>query len=539
MTASPQVLVVGAGPVGLTVAHELARRGMRVRIVEALAAPATTSRAIATHPRTLEVYDAMGVVGEILKRGRRVGAFTMFHRGRRLVRLDADYRTMPTRYPYTVIIEQVQTEAVLREALAGQGVKVEFGVRLEALEQDGRGVRARLTHENGTAEQVDVPWLVGCDGGHSTVRKQLGLKLAGESSETWMLADAVVDCDVTPDSLYWIHSGAHAMMMVPLPGAGRWRLLDTGDVLPGADSTSVAAHYSAKLSAGLGRPVRVAEPEWVSVFTFQQRAVSTMQVGRCLVAGDAAHVHSPASGQGMNTGLHEAFNLAWKLSSVIHGDADATLLNTYSSERVPIGAALLGSTQRATFLVQLKNSLAGVALPVVFAVVRNVRPIRLRMQRSILGAMSGLRLSYPDSPLTVANRGRAGSGPAPGERVTSATVDLCGPGGPALAAALRDGRWTLLVGEGAPDAADAAARYERVVSVRVLSAREPDSDGMVLTDPTGGVAKALGLVSGGWALVRPDGYLAARGERFAIEQLDTVLAHLLGRDATTAVTTDT
>ena len=180
----PQVLVAGAGPVGLTAAHELARRGLRVRLVDAASGPSRTIRAVATHPRTLETYDQMGVVGDILGRGRRNRAFTMYAKGRRLVRLDADYSTMPTSYPYTLVIGQTETEAVLRDAVARLGVEVEWGVRLAGFEQDADGVRARLTGADGTEEHVDADWLVGCDGGHSTVRKLLGLELTGQTSET-------------------------------------------------------------------------------------------------------------------------------------------------------------------------------------------------------------------------------------------------------------------------------------------------------------------------------------------------------------------
>jgi NADPH-dependent dioxygenase len=540
----PDVLVAGAGPVGLTMAHELARRGLRVRLVDAAAGPVTTSRAIATHPRTLEIYDAMGVIDEVLARGRRIRAFTIVKDGHRLARLDADYRTMPTRYPYTVIIEQVHTEAVLRQAVAKLGVEVEWGVRLEELAQDESGVRARLRRPDGTVEDTEVPWLVGCDGGHSTVRKQLGLALIGDSRETWMLADASVTCDLPPDSIYWIQSSGQALMMVPLAGDGRWRLLDTADVRPDAPPDEIAVHFGRKLTAGTGHTVTVADPEWVSVFTFQQRMVPSMRVGRCFVAGDAAHVHSPASGQGMNTGIHEAFNLAWKLALVARGQAGEELLDSYSAERVPIGGALLGSTRRATFLVQLKNSVAGLLLPAVFAVVRTVRPVRLRLQRKMLGGMSGLNLAYPDSPLTVPAEHGEGRGPRPGQRVTTAIADPLDPGGRALAEELRDPRWTLLVAAGKPEttavAVDAQGRYDDRLSVRVLAGsgvHHSGPGGRLLPDPGGTVTADLGLTPGTWLLVRPDGYLLTRGRSGA--RLEQALVTLFpARSAASIATTD-
>ncbi|MFE7840155.1 FAD-dependent oxidoreductase [Streptomyces sp. NPDC057474] len=543
MSAGFEVLVAGAGPVGLTAAHELARRGLRVRLVDAAPGPSPTSRAVAVHPRTLETFDQMGTVDGILRHGRENRAFTMYASGRRLVRLDADYASMPTRYPYTVIIEQTRTEAVLRAAVARLGVDVEWGVKLAGFEQDDRTVRARLTHADGTEETCAVPWLVGCDGGRSTVRKALGLPLIGRSRDTWMLADAPVHADLPPDSIYWVHTGGQALMMVPYARAGHWRLLDTAPGTP--DATGAAHRFAAKLSQGLGTDVRVGDPEWTSVFTFQQRMVPRMHEGRVFVAGDAAHVHSPASGQGMNTGIQEAYNLAWKLATVQRGYARAELLATYGEERVPVGKALLGSTRTATFLVQFKNALASVALPVVLGVVRTVPPLRRAVQRKVLGGMSGLRLAYTTSSLTT------GAGPepvpivtpdassvmiprprhvpAPGERAACAAV-----AGDALARELRDVRWTLLVapgGHGADGvplrtATDAAARYGAWLSVRCVgSAAGPGP----LPDPGGALSRALGLAAGAWVLVRPDGYLAARGDRLTRHTLAQALEPVLPR----------
>jgi 6-methylpretetramide 4-monooxygenase / 4-hydroxy-6-methylpretetramide 12a-monooxygenase len=521
-----EVLVAGAGPVGLTAAHELARRGLRVRLVDAAPGPATTSRAVATHPRTLEIYDQMSVVGEVLERAQKIEAFTMFSGGRRLVRLDADYSTMPTRYPFTAIVEQVDTEAVLREAVARLGVEVEWGTRLTGFEQDSEHVVAALEHADGTTESFEVPWLVGCDGGHSTVRKGLGLPLHGSSSETWMLADAPVDVDLPRDSIYWVHTGPQALMMVPFRRGGRWRLLDTTTTTATAETPAeqIAARFAKKLGSGLGRTVDVQTPTWTSVFTFQQRMVPRMSEGRVFVAGDAAHVHSPASGQGMNTGIQEAFNLCWKLALVEQGSAKRELLDSYSLERVPIGKTLLGSTKKATFLVQLKNAFAPVALPVVFGVIRNVAPLRRRVQRKVLGGISGLRLGYPDSPLTQA--APAGTGPRPGTRASVGVgADPADPGCRAWAEELRDPRWTLAVAA-RPSAESTPAELPATnswLSVRTLATGHvgPTS----LADPHGRLREALGLLhSGSWLLVRPDGYIAASGGESTAERFEQALA---------------
>ncbi|WP_328973754.1 FAD-dependent oxidoreductase [Streptomyces sp. NBC_00239] len=528
---APRVLVVGAGPVGLTAAHELARRGLRVRVVDGAAGPAPTSRAVAVHPRTLETFDQMGVVDGVLARGRKNRAFTMFARGRRLVRLEADYRSMPTRFPYTVIIGQTETEQVLREALARLGVTVEWGVRLTSLEQDRDTVRARLEHASGSAEEYEVPWLVGCDGGHSTVRKQLGLPLLGESSETWALADAAVSLDLPPDTIYWAHTGSQAMMMVPYRQEGYWRLLDTAPAVRPETPADAARRFSEKLSAGLGRPVEVGEPDWTSTFTFQQRMVPRMHEGRCFVAGDAAHVHSPASGQGMNTGVQEAYNLGWKLAMAALGQAGPELLATYGQERVPIGKKLLGSVRKATFLVQFKNTMAGVGLPIAFTFVRNIGPLRRAIQRKVLGGMSGLLLSYDESPLTTADPLMAV--PAGSRAAAAAARHPEDPASEALRAELRDTRWSLVWAAGGPAeagrvAAAAAAVHGTWLSVRTVHDGPDGTCGgpRPLADADGLLRKALGLGAGGWVLVRPDGYLAAGGAELTRAGLARALAPL-------------
>ncbi|KUL39447.1 FAD-dependent oxidoreductase [Actinoplanes awajinensis] len=529
--SSYDVLVVGAGPVGLTAAYELARRGAAVRVVDQASGPATTSRATATHARTLETYHQMGLIDEFLRRGQRVEHFTMHQRGRRLIRLDTDYSSVPTRFPFTLQVDQVTTEEILRTALRRLGVTVEWGVGLTGLDQTDDTVTAALQHAGGGIEQVEVGWLVGADGGHSVVRRQLGFTLVGESSETWLIADAVLDADLPRDSLHWMHAGNGTIMLVPFPEPGKWRLLDTVDVDGADDADAVAGRFSRKITKALGTPVRVSTPSWVSVFTIQQRMIRQMRSGRCFVAGDAAHVHSPASGQGMNTGIQDAYNLGWKLADVLRGHADDALLDSYTAERVPVGATLLGTTRTATALVALRNAAAPVTLPIGLGLLNLATPLKRRVERKIMEGMSGLALHYGASPLSQPVVAARGIGP--GYRVAcSGETALASAGWRDMCTELTDPRWTLLAttDDTGPDGlaavlADVERDFGRALSVRTV-ADTADIAGTYpgpLGDPGGTLRRQIGLDAGEYALIRPDGYLAGKGRIAGDEGLTALL----------------
>jgi 6-methylpretetramide 4-monooxygenase / 4-hydroxy-6-methylpretetramide 12a-monooxygenase len=419
-----------------------------------------------------------------------------------MARLDADYDSMPTRYPFTLAVDQAKTEQMLIAALERQGGKVEWNTRVTEVVPGADSVEVRLTGPDGLEEVIRTPWLIGCDGGHSLIRKTLGLPLIGETSETWMLGDAQVVTDLPRNSIYWVRTEGVTMMMVPLKEPGRWRMLDTAAAGRSDDPDVVGARFAELIGSGIGGRFEVSRPTWVSRFTFQQRMIERMRVGRCLLAGDAAHVHSPASGQGMNTGIQEAFNLAWKLAMVARGQADESILDTYTTERVPVGETLLATTKRATRMIQLKSPVADRLLPVLFAVVRNVTAVRRKMQQGFLGGVSGLNLAYTDGPLTQSSPGAAK--PRPGERVTQVLpADATGPGWATVLGELRGTRWVLFALP-TPGAAP-PAHLDRLAELHSgwLSVCVPPEDA--------DLRRTLGADGAAWLLVRPDAYVAARG----------------------------
>lgn len=506
-TYDVDVLIAGAGPVGLMAASQLARWGVSVRLVDAAPAPATTSRALGAHARSLEIYDQLGILGDIAPHGTRVNAFVR-HQENRTSRVDFDFSDLTTQFPYMFNIDQVIIERVLRGSAAAAGIAVEWNTRLESFQHEEDAVTAELSNGDNSDvrhETVRAQYLWGCDGGHSTVRKTLQLPLDGEAAHTWLIADAIVHTDVARDGVHWLFGAGSTLMLFPFPEPGKWRLLDTSGEGEAGDPEQIAQQFSTKLSRALGCDTLVEPPSWTSKFTIQQRAVPSMHVGRCFVSGDAAHVHSPASGQGLNTGVQDAYNLAWKLAMVVHGQADTTLLETYDTERVPIGQALLASTSEVmnTAMVDTPN--------------KDARDSDSAFARQLIRSMSGLSLAYPDSSLTVPAP-TSGEGPRPGQRLTQiSAADAQSPGWTVLRELLRTSAWHLLAfagnehvsnhDKGTPDTTSLPTWVDEVT----ISQSRLDNGDHTVWDPDGRVHATLSASAGDWILVRPDGYLSARG----------------------------
>ncbi|MFC4030090.1 FAD-dependent monooxygenase [Streptomyces polygonati] len=331
------VLIAGAGPTGLTLAIDLARRGVEVRVVDKSAAFFAGSRGDGLQPRTLEVFEDLGVLDAVLERGRplpvmRVHLDGSFAMERRMAEPVAPTPDVP--YPNAWVLGQSQTEAVLRDRLAGFGVGVELNTALASFDQDADGVTARLS----TGETVRASYLVGADGGRSTVRKGLGIAFEGTTDESVRMLLG----DVAADGLdhaygYWFAAAADPMagiVLSPLPDIGG--LFQFGAPLSEEDDEASLETLQGKLDA-LHAGVRLTGLAWSTVWRPNIRLAERFRVGRVFIAGDAAHVHPPTGGQGLNTGVQDAYNLGWKLA-----DGSPDLLDSYGTERRAVAARVLG-----------------------------------------------------------------------------------------------------------------------------------------------------------------------------------------------------
>ena len=316
-------LIVGAGPVGLTMAAELSRYGLSVRIIDKDSGRTDKSKAVVVWARTLELLDrtGAGITQRFINTGLKAAHTNIFAGEEQIAQVDLS--SVDTPYKFVLLIQQSETERLLEEHLTDLGARVERQVELKTFEQNSHIVTCTLAHADGSEEKVEASWLIGCDGAHSLVRHQLGMSFEGSTMlNDWILADVHIDGLQGPPAgnIYWHTLGTLAVF--PLAGT-RYRVIaDVGKSASnaiGEQRVPTLEEIQQVLDARGPKGLVANNPVWLSSFTINERKVSDYRAQRVFLAGDAAHVHSPAGGQGMNTGMHDAFNLAWKLSLASRG----------------------------------------------------------------------------------------------------------------------------------------------------------------------------------------------------------------------------
>ncbi len=405
------VLIVGAGPVGLTMAAELARYGLSVRIVEKAAQPTDKSKALVLWSRTLELIDRMGCTASFIEAGFKATAANITVGDKQVAHFTFDGVATP--YPYALMIPQSDTERLMARHLNSLGVTVERELELTGFTSSADSVTSTLRHADGREETMESSWLVGCDGAHSTVRHELGFEFLGDTLQSdWILGDIHLTGVPTPGeiSVCWHSEGVLALFPIT---ANRYRVIaDVGTAGDGARRPDpTLEEVQATLDQRGPGGIVASDPIWLASFRINERKVADYRGGRAFLAGDAAHIHSPAGGQGMNTGMQDACNLAWKLALVCRGCPESPLLDSYSVERSAVGDAVLKGAGRLTMLATLRGGVKQAIRNHLATLVFGLSPVR----EAMADAMTEISIGYPESPLSVQGAEIHG-GPKAGKR---------------------------------------------------------------------------------------------------------------------------
>ena len=403
-------LIVGAGPVGLTMAIELARFGVSVRLIDKASQHTDKSKALVLWSRTLEMLERCGVSARLVHAGYQVGTVAISADKEPVGHLPMD--GLPSSYRFALMLPQSDTERILEEHLNGLGVQVERQTEMLNFKDDGQKVEVKLRRADGGEEILETSWLLGCDGAHSSVRHLLGKEFHGETSHIdWLLADIHLEGKPrTPQiDIGWHSEGVLATFPI---SEDRYRIVaDVGTAHEGSarPPEPTLADVQAILDKRFPGGARATDAVWLSSFRINERKVADYRGGRAFLAGDAAHVHSPMGGQGMNTGIQDACNLAWKLALVEGGRLPAALLDTYSPERSPVAETVLEATGRITSLATIKNKVGQFLRNHTASLVLGMAPARQFASR----LAAELSVGYPHSPLNAHGKGHE---PHPGER---------------------------------------------------------------------------------------------------------------------------
>ena len=413
------VLIVGAGPAGMTAALELSRLGIPLRIVDKVVEPPTTSRAVGVQARTLELFEQRGLAKKLIEAGNPAEAASAWGGGKRVFRLE--FSRIDSRYNYLLFVSQAVTENVLRDAIEEQGVPIERGVTLVAIGQPERHaeINATLEHRDGSIEEVRASYLIDAEGAHSTVRTTLNLDFHGKAlDENYALGDLHVDSELPEHDFHIFSSDGGFMGMFPM-GNHRWRLIASNPISkPSKDTEPSIEELQEIYDQRSPIAARFHDMSWSSWFKINSRMIDTMQVNRVFFCGDAAHIHSPAGAQGMNTGIQDAIDLCWKLALVLKGVASTELLQTYNEDRLPVIHDVLTKTEGLTEIIGSENAFVRSAFNLIAPWVTGFDFV----QDTSTTRMSQIGLHYRKSSLseTHAHGGNLNGG----DRVPDMTVEV-------------------------------------------------------------------------------------------------------------------
>lgn len=497
------VLIIGAGPTGLMLANQLVRRGVRPTIIDRHPGPARETRALGVQARTLEIYQHLGIADAALALGMKATGANLWAEGHHSARIPlGDIGRGASPYPYLLILGQDDNERLLGANLQNLGIEVQWNTELVGLTQDAAGATATLKQPDGSLREVTAAWVAGCDGARSAVRELARIPFEGAPYEhVFFVADIVAQGDMVPDELniYLWREGFH--LLFPMRGTDHWRAVG---ILPVALRDKVGLTFDEVVPSfrhEAGAELAFRECSWFSTYRIHHRRAARFRDRRCFLLGDAAHIHSPVGAQGMNTGLQDAYNLAWKLALVVAGRAGPALLDSYEAERIPVARRLLETTDRAFSLVVSDNLLAGLVRTKVLAKVAALAMTSPRVQEFMFGTIAQIGIHYRESALSKTLAGLPDGAPQAGDRFPWLRLAFGQDGATEdLFQKLDDTRFTLILfGHPAPD--DALLPLGDLLNVLLVPA-DPSNDEEL-------AAHHVPVPS--FYLLRPDGHVMLAG----------------------------
>jgi 2-polyprenyl-6-methoxyphenol hydroxylase-like FAD-dependent oxidoreductase len=402
-TINTEVIIVGAGPTGLALACQLTRYEVDFVIIEKRPGLTPYSKALGVHARTLEIYEQLDLAAKAISLGTVAGKVRMLESGEVLGEVElSNIGKGLSAYPFMLVLEQSKNEQLMYEYLQNHGKAVQWETELEVFSQQETSVRARVKDSSGASLNIEGKYLVGCDGPHSPVRQALGLSFAGSTFERlFYVADVRIDWEFSHDGLHVCLAPNGVVAFFPLPGPDRWRIVgafpeglekDEGEIL--YEEIEARIKEEAKLELDITRV------DWFSTYKVHTRHVENFSSGRCFLAGDSAHIHTPAGGQGMNTGIQDAYNLAWKLALVLKHSAGERILDTYNEERLPNAKRLTETTDRMFNFAAGKDWFIGLIRTTVFPpMAKYILSIEAVRKRFFI-LISQIGINYRDSSLS-------------------------------------------------------------------------------------------------------------------------------------------
>lgn len=511
-----KVLIIGAGPSGLAMAHELTRRGIKCRIIEKLSTPSDKSKALGIQPRSIELFEDMGVLEDFLREGVKVRAFNIYSNlSTPISHVETKY--IRSAYPYFLIIPQNKTEEIFTKKLEELGSKIERGLELTSYAQEENHIVARIKNQKGKIEEIRVKYLIGCDGAHSICRKLMGSNFVGDQYATnWLLLDAYIKWPLKFNEMYVFFSKKGFLATFPM---------EENYVRFVADYDSTITHeelgnslnikfFQNIINERVGDNIELTRATWMSVFSIHHRLAEKLCSKNVFLIGDSAHIHSPAGGQGMNTGIQDANALAWKMALVMQNKARPELLQTYQ-ERHKVMENIVELTHLTTLMASIKNP--------ILQFIRN--KLLFLLSRSdhfksyFVNRIAQLKLNYRHSVIIGENWDTKCRSIRPGDLFPDIEIFDKTQNKTRLKKIIKDLKHNLLIftqGDEAQEIENSIRlKYSDIIDITIIKDRKEANNYSATSD----IFEYLGIKQVGLYLLRPDGYIAYRNQPVSLDNL--------------------